>query len=75
MALVRQSSVTTQDKGQASLTVQNSTNTQTGERTQVTGGRNDSQTQSEPLSMQVQFILELQSRSPRPLPDEDIPDC
>ena len=75
MALVRQKSVTSQDKGQVSTTVQNSTVTQTGTRTQVAGGRSDSQTQSEPLSMQVQFTIELTSTNPLPLDGETLPDC
>ena len=75
MALVRQRSTTTQDKGQSSVTVQNSTVTQNGTRTQVAGGRNDSQTQSEPLSMQIEFVIELTSTNPMPLDGESLPDC
>lgn len=75
MALVRQRSTTTQDKGQSSVTVQNSTVTQNGTRTQVAGGRTDSQTQSEPLSMQIQFVIELTSTNPMPLDGESLSDC
>jgi hypothetical protein len=75
MALVRQKSTTTQDKGQSSTTVQNSTVTQNGTRTQVSGGRSDSQTQSEPLSMQIQFVIELTSTNPMPLDGESLADC
>ena len=75
MALVRQKSVTKQDKGQISTTTQNSTVTQNGTRTQVTGGRTDSGTSSEPLSVQFEFAIEIQARNPRPLDGEVVSDC